>query len=731
MDTANYNLSLTKWLFHKGDFENYPSFLGSAYHGTSQTGGGLEHLRNFHRENEWKPIHLPHDWMSFQPIDKTQDATVYCKKRGVAWYKTRFFLSKQALHSAELVFDGVLGQTTVFVNGVLAMRNFSGYNRFSCEIADYLLPDCENEIALFVDARRWEGWWYEGAGLYRPVYIRFRQNARFFQDDCFVRNSGKEILADLSTSSAGKIEVVVKDMKGEIVAQKTTKTDGNVSVRIPVENPKLWSPETPYLYDCTCSLFTDQKVDEFSVSVGFRSIEWDNDKGMLLNGNPYTVKGVCCHQDHAGLGAGVTEEVEEYRLLRIKSLGANAYRCAHHAPTDSLLSLCDKLGLLVMVENRHFDVSEETFKQVDALVKLSRNHPSVFLYCVFNEEPWQAEVRGKRILSKLRARILRLDATRPVTGAQNGGSLLNGNASEVMDIIGMNYNLDAYEKCRKKNPNKLIIGTENSPIFATREMKKTNRKKQIFADNSYEYPTDFSQPLNETMESVKKYPFVVGCFVWSAFAHLGEPNPFEYPSVSSHWGFLDLCGFDKNVANWLRAYYIDEPFLRLCGDWNYKQGESVVVRAFTNAEKVEAFVNGKSLGVQRVINCMAEWKTKYETGEVIVVANSAGNILRDSIKTAKKPAKLIVEKIEKGDIRIFNLSIEDAQGVRVINANKKVKIAVEKARILGVGNGNPNGKHLDKDDIIPLFNGLAQVIVCGGGRVAFSYPHLETVIIEE
>ena len=139
----------------------------------------------------------------------------------------------------------MLGQTTVFVNGVLAMRNFSGYNRFSCEIADYLLPDCENEIALFVDARRWEGWWYEGAGLYRPVYIRFRQNARFFQDDCFVRNSGKEILADLSTSSAGKIEVVVKDMKGEIVAQKTTKTDGNVSVRIPVENPKLWSPETP------------------------------------------------------------------------------------------------------------------------------------------------------------------------------------------------------------------------------------------------------------------------------------------------------------------------------------------------------------------------------------------------------------------------------------------------------------------------------------------------------
>ena len=219
MVTANYNLPLTNWLFHKGDFKNYPTFVGSAYHGTSQTGGGLEHLQNFHKESEWKPVFLPHDWLSFQRIDKSQDATVYCKKRGVAWYKTRFYLPKEHLESALLVFDGVLGQSAVYVNGVLAVRNFSGYNRFSCEIAEYLLPDSENEIAVFVDARRWEGWWYEGAGLYRPVYIRFRQNLRFTKEDCFIRNKENLVLADISVVGKGKIFAVVKDKNGEIVAR--------------------------------------------------------------------------------------------------------------------------------------------------------------------------------------------------------------------------------------------------------------------------------------------------------------------------------------------------------------------------------------------------------------------------------------------------------------------------------------------------------------------------------
>ena len=728
MDTANYNLPLEEnWLFHKGDFKAYSSLPGSAYHGMSQTGGGLEHLRNFHRENEWKPIRLPHDWFSFQKIDKKQDATVYSKKRGVAWYKNQFHLPKEEIESAELVFDGVLGQTTVFVNGVLAGRNFSGYNRFSIEISDYLLPGCDNEIVLFVDARRWEGWWYEGAGLYRPVHIRFRKNLRFFQDDCFIRTDGKEILVDLSTSGVGQIETLVTDKDGEIIAKTTTKTDGKLSIRIPVESPKLWSPENPYLYDCKFTLFADEKVDEFSVCVGFRDIEWNKDTGLYLNGKPYTIKGVCCHQDHAGLGAGVDKMVEEYRLSRIKSLGANAYRCAHHAPSESLLSLCDKLGLLVMVENRHFDVSEETLKQVDALVKLSRNHPCVFLYCAFNEEPWQAETRGKRILSKIRDRILRLDTTRYVTGAQNGGSLLSGNASEVMDIIGMNYNLDAYEKCREKNPDKLIIGTENSPTFATRGVMKTDKKKQVFADNSYEYPKDFSQPLYETMDTVKKYPFVTGCFVWSAFAHLGEPNPFEYPSVSSHWGFLDLCGFDKNIAHLLRAYYIDEPFLKLCEPYKYKKGDKAVIRAFTNCEKVEAFVNGKSLGEKTAVNRIVEWETSFEAGEISVKSGK----IKDVVKTAKKPYLLCVEEVAKEKTRIFNLSVRDSDGTLISAANKKLKIIVDKKRILGVGNGDPNGKGYDTGNSVRLFNGLAQVIVYGKGEISFLYPKLKRVCIKD
>ena len=728
---ANYDLDLNgNWLFHEDDFDRKARMAGDEYHASSKAGGALRHLKGFNDRSLWREVTLPHDWLTELPIDGIFDATPGCKRRGVAWYRKFFSLPDEEIECAELIFDGVLGECQVFVNGVLAKRNFSGYNRFSAEIGDYLFQGADNDIAVFVDARRHEGWWYEGAGIYRPVRLSLHDRSHIVRKDCFIRTKGNEVIADLHFVGNGTIKASLTDKDGKKIASAKAVGEDSVSFKMQVDAPARWSPENPNLYTFDVSLEQNGKEsDRVTFSVGFRDIEWVENSGMHLDGKPYRIKGICAHQDHAGLGAAVYEDVEEYRILRLKSLGANAYRCAHHAPSESLLDICDRLGVLVMVENRHFDVSEDTLAQLDALVNLSRNHPCVFMYCMFNEEPWQAEARGKRIVAKLRERVLSLDGTRAVTAAQNGGVLLRHNASEALDVIGMNYNLDAYESCHTLLPQKVILGTENSPTFATRGVYKTDRERQIFADDGSEYPADFSQPLNETMATVEKYPFVAGCFVWSGFDHGGEPNPFEYPSVSSHWGFLDRCGFDKNIANWLRAYYLDEPFLRLATFADAPDvGERRVI-AYTNADEGELFADGISFGKKKAENRILTWDVPAGCKELLVIAQKDGKIIRDNHKNPGQKSKLCVTDVSRGKkVRILNICVTDEDGNAILSENGTLYIDGE---ILGVGNGDPNGHHNDKANEINLFNGMAQLIVPKYREITISYDRLEPVVIKE
>ena len=726
MDTVNCNLALDGvWQFHLGEFERARALPGWKFHATSKAGGALSDLVNFKEAAEWQEVCLPHDWLTEQPVDPQEDGTGGCKRRGTAWYIKTFMLPSGELKNATLFFDGVMGQSVVYVNGVVACRNFSGYNRFSCEIGDYL-SEGENEIAVYVDARRWEGWWYEGAGIYRPVYIRFRNDLRFNESDCFTRTELKDgvwhLIADLVLSGdtvGSSVVLKLKDGKDKIVAEKTVKASNNIRAELQVKDPDLWSPETPVLYYLKTELKQNGKtVDTINRNIGFREIVWVANKGMFLNGKRYTVKGLCCHQDHAGLGIAVTPEVEEFRILKLKEMGANAYRCAHHAPSESLLSVCDRVGMLVMSENRHFDVSEDVLKQIDALVRLSRNHPCVFLYGMFNEEPWQEDVRGKRIAEKMRARVKSLDDTRAVTAAQNGGMLKNENASDSLDVIGINYNLAFYEQCHTRSANKVILGTENSVMFATRGVAETDREKQVFADNGYEKPGDFSEPIYETMECVEKYPFVAGCFNWSGFDHRGEPNPYEYPSVYSHWGLTDTCGFDKNVSYLLRAWYLETPYIKLSQGWNFAEGKTVTVSAFTNALDAELFLNGKSLGKKKVMRRRAEWEVPSSAGVLRVTATAeSGAVISDEIRTAGSPFRLVCEDVtplsSKPCSRIVNISVADKTGTLVPDCNETVRFTLKKGKILGVGNGNPNGHQTDRADSVPLFNSRAQVIVDG------------------
>ena len=725
MEWANYDLPLVKgWKFHLGEIERWKQIPITLSHETSKAGGEIKELDLFGERTKWKPVDLPHDWLVEQPYDKAAYPAGGFKKRGTGWYHLSFELPKIPIGNARLVFDGVLGNCVVYVNGVAAVRNFSGYNRFSCEVGDYLLPGRENSLALYVDARRWEGWWYEGAGLYRPVRIEFRGALCFEREKAFLCGKKKNDcwsvvtqlqVVGLNGGEGASISVCLMDEEGRTVGEKILAAREATDIQIPIPNAKLWSPEDPYLYTVLYRLTANGEViDSFEKQIGLRTVEWKKDEGMYLNGRPYKVKGICCHQDHAGVGAAVTKEIMEYRLSVLKELGVNAYRCAHHAPPEELLTLCDKIGILVMVENRHFAVSEDVLRQLDSLVYLSRNHPSVFMYSLFNEEPWQKEERGRRIAAKMRQRILTLDNTRAIIGAQNGGTLEKSNASDSLDIIGINYFLADYEKTHWRTPDKVILGTENCPTYATRGVYKTVQEKQIFANYGDEWG-DFSESLEETMETVLAKPYVAGCFAWCGFDYRGEPTPYGWPSVISHWGFCDNCGFLKDTAWLLAAWYQEKLTVHLLPHWNWKKGETVRVCAYTNGDTAELFLNGRSLGEKTVNRRRAEWKIPFEKGAICVRVRRGNEEAFAEVKTAGRSTRILLENVTTvgpdKSAYIINVQAADSAGVTVPDYSGSISFALTGGRILGVGNGDPNNHSGEKADRIKLFHGRAQIII--------------------
>ena len=735
MVTANYDLPLQKgWKFHAGEVNRNTDLFPGVVQEYLKAGKAMEEWKLHEHEEEWEEVSVPHDWMAAMPVSKDSDYAAGYKERGIGWYEKLFVLPPTPIESARLVFEGVLGHCAVYVNGVIAARNFSGYNRFSCEIGDYLVPGAENTIILYVDARPRELWSYEGAGLYRPVSIEFREYCHFDKEKCFVRGQRSEdnwnVLADLVVSEVGKgndadlkLCACLKDEQGNVLvkqeaALKEAKQQEKMILTLSTDVVRLWSPESPYLYTFECELLCQGRcIDKVQHMVGLRQIEWKADQGMYLNGKPYPVKGICCHQDHAGVGIAVHPEIMEYRIRRLKEAGVNAYRCAHHAPAKSLLEICDRLGMLVMVENRKFSLSQDVLQQLDALVYLARNHVSVFMYSLFNEETWQAEERGVRMVRRMRDRILALDDTRAVTGGQNAGYLTEHNTTDVLDVMGFNYSLGKYEDCHKRIPDKVILGTENCPTFATRGVYRSDKEKQVFACYGEEWPRAFSESLEETMECMYSKAYVGGNFVWAGFDHRGEVNPYQWPSVISHWGFHDYCGFPKDTAHLLAAWYKEELCVHLLPHWNWQPGEEVRVCAFTNADTAELYLNGKSLGRKNVEKRRAEWMVPFVQGKISVIAERDGLKVCDEVVTAGNPAKLQLtdETPENGSgrVHIINIAATDEADVFIPDFDGIVKLLVENGRILGVGNGNPNGHQPDIEDSIEMFHGRAQVIMEG------------------
>jgi beta-galactosidase len=736
-------LSLDRgWLFHLGDI-SFPVIKGQ--------GPSYENAKAGHAwgaaapdgdDSDWRTLDVPHDWAVEGPFDPEANLSQGYRQRGIGWYRRYFQLDKSD-HGKhlELQFDGVATHCTVWVNGILAHRNWCGYNSFHVDITPFAKYGNDvNTIAVRVDANPMEGWWYEGAGIYRHTWLVKREAVHVATDGLWANPVRQEdgtwaVPVEAAVYSCDKspasleVEAVLLDPSGNVVAMAnaplTVEPLKEAVARLPltVESPQLWSVDEPTLYEVRAEVKRDGVVvDRLATRCGFRTIRFDADRGFFLNDEPLKLKGVCNHQDHAGVGVAVPDSLWEFRIRRLKEMGANAYRCAHHPPAAEFLDACDRLGMLVIDENRNFNTTPEYMRMLEWLVRRDRNHPSVFLWSVFNEEPMQGTVQGYEMVRRMSTAVKRLDPTRPVTAAQSNSMMNRFNASLAADVAGFNYQHEAYDAYHAANPEKPIISSEDTSAVMTRGEWSTDRQRAVLSS----YDTEF-QPWGTTHRNawrmIAERPFVAGTFVWTGFDYHGEPQPLEWPATGSSFGCLDLCGFPKSAYYLRQAQWIDDrPVLQLMPHWNWsgKDGEPIQVVAATNLDAVELYLNGRSLGEKPVDKYeMVSWSVPYEAGKLEAIGKRAGQeVARSAVETTGPPValQLLPDRTSLAgdgrDTQPITVQAVDAQGRPVPDANLMVKFALAgPGSIIGLGNGDPTCHEPEKGDSRSLFNGLAQVVI--------------------
>ena len=493
--------------------------------------------------------------------------------------------------------------------------------------------------------------------------------------------------------------------------------------------PHLWSPSDPYLYKVETTVKVDGRVtDVYETTTGIRDIEFDADRGFLLNGQPLKLKGVNLHQDHAGVGAAIPDALQAWRIRQLKKMGCNAYRASHNPMTPALLDVCDREGILVIDENRLTGINEEHLRLLERMIKRDRNHPSIILWSNGNEE-WGMEntVQGTRIAAAMREYTRQLDPTRHSTIANAGG----GEMIKGLDVVGFNYIVQNDVDNRKKNnPTWKIVGTEETTGCGTRGWYFKDEKypgRMVSLNRTMEQ--NYENIIERGWKFYNERPWAAGLFYWTGFDYRGEPNPLSYPAHDSEFGILDYCGFPKDEAYYLKSWWTDEPVLHIFPHWNLQghEGEEVEVWAYSNCDEVELTVNGKKLGRQPMPrNGHLKWKTVYEPGKVVAVGYKNGKrILTEKIETTKPAAKIVMKTdrqmitADGRDVSVVTIELHDQNGRLVPDACNTLKFTFEgNGRIIGAGNGDPQymGEDHPKDKdcrafSIPAFNGLAQVLI--------------------
>jgi beta-galactosidase len=545
-----------------------------------------------------------------------------------------------------------------------------------------------------------------------------------------------EVTLDSSDKAPSTVEVesTLMDPAGKVVVRAGTRADVDplkesvAKFTLPVTAPELWSLEKPALYSVrTVVKQNGAEVDNVTTQCGFRTIRFDPDKGFFLNDKHVELLGTCNHQDMAGVGVAVPDSMWDFRVRRLKEMGANANRCAHNPPAAEFLDACDRLGMLVMDENRDFGSAPENLRQLDWMVRRDRNHPSVVLWSVFNEEPSQGTEMGYEMVRRMSAVVKERDTTRPVTAAQSNSDLNPINASLAADVAGFNYVYYDFDKYHALHPTKPIFSSEDTSTVMTRDEYTSSRRGANPVLDSYDDTAlQWGLTHRNAWKEVATRPFVAGTMVWTGFDYRGEPQPLSWPAAGSSFGCMDLCGFPKAAYYIHQAQWIqDRPILHLIPHWNWagSEGKPIKVMALCNAEKVALILNGKPLEEKSVDKYqMATFEVPYESGKLEAVATTDGKeVARFAVETTGEPARLqlVTDRPSLAgdgcDAQPVTVEVVDAQGRVVPTASPSVKFELSgPGAIIGLNNGDPNCHEPEKGAQHSVFHGLAQVILQSG-----------------
>lgn len=733
--------------------------------------GAFGAAARFYNNSTWESVNLPHDWAVKLP--KNMRANTFAGARdnthhhrfatevhsdtkevyNIGWYRKEFEIDEDTKNNKRvfLEFEGVFRNASYWVNGVYMDTHFSGYTGFVFEITDHLVIG-QNSVAVRVDTEQPEGWFYEGAGIYRNVYMHIGEPCYFKLEQTVVKANNTDGKADVTAvlvndtkeDVARNVEFEIVDKNGKTVAKTNSQIvvspyeEKSVEVDLKVDNPLLWSIDEPNLY----TLKVTAGQEETYVTFGFRSVDVTADRGLFINGKHVKVRGACVHQDLGGVGVALTENLNRYKIQRLKDMGCNAYRCSHNAPSPDLLKACDELGMLVLDESRAFGTSPEAIRQLTDLIFRDRNHPCVFMWCYGNEEfsvefgPWSA-----RLGAKVQRIIGKLDDTRLATYAADNGPNVEG-VNSISQVRGINYIRNGpdgwVDKYHEDHPNQPIMGTEESSYVLSRGGKKND-----FGNCKLDCTGDVTMRWGSTPKGWVKFfeerDFLLGSFMWTGFDYRGEPNPFYNANCGSSFGTIDLCGMEKPPFYYYKAWWTDEDVLKVAPHWDFDEGEEAKLTIFTNCEKVTLYVNGKEIGTQTVEKFdVVRFTLPFEKGTLTAVGIRNGKEIKTELVTPSKIAKVVTQTVLKAEnqdnISIIELKAVDKDGNFCPNAEKEILVTPVKGRIVGVGNGDPHWfgdeqpKVTEKARYITTFNsekGMFTVPEITPNRIQHRFSYLD------
>ncbi len=736
-------------------------------------------------DSAWRKVQLPHDWSIELPFDSTSPTGTGggALRGGMGWYSKNFTLPASYKGKNIFIdFDGVYCNSEVFINGQSLGKRPNGFISFRYNLSPYLKFGQSNRLVVKVDnSHQPNSRWYSGSGIYRNVWL-------VTENDVFVEHWGTHITTPvvnentatvniktvINNSREASANVVVKttlydEMLKVVQARVSVINFANQSVKelaqdFTVPKPRLWSVDHPYLYKAVVEITVKGKViDQYSTRLGLRYFNFDAASGFTLNGKPMKIIGVCDHHDLGCLGTAINKRALERQLEILKGMGCNGIRTSHNPPAPELLDLCDKMGFIVMDEafdmwkkqknkyDYHLNWDEWHKKDLEDQMLRDRNHPSVFIWSIGNEIPEQwggkdgQDSSGMIIASELASIIRSLDSSRPITSALNNP--FPGNEiykSGALDLVGFNYHHQDYKTFPDKFPGKKFIATETVSALQTRG------HYDMPSDSIRRWPSRWDKPVTdanadltcsaydncsapwgstheETLKELLKYDFASGMFVWTGFDYIGEPTPYPWPARSSYFGIIDLAGFPKDVYYLYQSLFTTKSMLYIFPHWNWTAGQTVDVWAYyNNADEVELFLNGKSLGVKKKENedLHVMWRVAYAPGVLKAVSRKNGKtVLEKIINTAGAPASIVVSadrsniNADGSDLSFVTVKVLDKNGNLVPNADNLVKFELNgNGFIAGVDNGNPTSMESFKASSRKAFNGLCLAVIQSNGK---------------